>query len=89
MLSFVYTLFLGIFGGNPIYTEWKDDWEIMMEGFDERADNCVYLMRTMETEEIRHKQWLEGSETSRKTWCVIAAILGLDFVDYETEVMIN
>ena len=50
----------GMFMGAPIYTEWKDDWGTMMEDFEETSDNCEYLMRAMETEEIRQSQWLVG-----------------------------
>ena len=59
-----------------------------MDGFEDKTDNCVYLMHTMETDEIRHSQWLERSHDRKKIWCIIAAILGLGVVDYEMEVFI-
>lgn len=58
-----------------------------MEDFDDRTDNCVYLMHAMETEEIRHGQWLESGIDNKKAWCIIAAILGTEFGDNEDEVM--
>ena len=72
--------------GAPIYTEWLDEWGSMMEDFDETSDNCEYLMRAMETEEIRQAQWLESKLFDRKSWCIFIGVLGLGFVDTEGEV---
>ena len=49
-----------------MYTEWKDEWETMMEGFEEKCDNATYLLHSMETEDIRQRMWLEDRETSMR-----------------------
>ena len=57
-----------------------------MRGFEETSDNCEYLMRAMETEEIRQSQWLGSKRMDQKAWCVIVGVLGLQFVELEGEV---
>ena len=75
-----------MFKGAPKYTEWRDDWEIMMDDFEEVADNCEYLMRTMETEEIRQSQWLASQRDVHKSWCVLMGVLGQDTLKEEGQV---
>ena len=38
---------------DPIYREWKSDWEVTLDSIDEKSDSIVYLMRNIEAEEVR------------------------------------
>ena len=71
---------------DPIYREWKSEWEVMLENFEERCDNCLYTMRNMESEEVRQDRWFDPSEAENKKREMLAAVLGLDYFTYETEV---
>ena len=42
-----------LFGGEPIYTEWKEEWTLKMEEFDRQTEHCLYLMHSMEIDDIR------------------------------------
>lgn len=60
----------------------------MMEEFEERADNCVYLMRNFEGEEIRQIKWFSDEEADIRKKNALTAILGTDFYVYDSEVCI-
>lgn len=68
----------------PIYADWKTDWEVMMEDFEERCENCIYAMRNIESEEIRHDKWLSKADEKKKN--VLAGVVGMEYFLYETEV---
>lgn len=72
-------------GVDPIYSDWKDEWDVMMEEFEERADNCVYLMRNFEGEEIRQIKWFSDEEADIRKKNALTAILGTDFYVYDSE----
>ena len=36
----------------PIYREWKSEWEMTMDSIEEKSDSIVYLMRNIEAEEV-------------------------------------
>ena len=71
---------------DPIYQEWKSEWDQMMERFEDQCDNVMYLMRNMEGEEIRQEKWLDPDKVEEKQAKVIVSILGLDYLQYESEV---
>lgn len=68
----------------PIYSDWKTDWEEMMENFNERCDNCIYAMRNIESEEIRNDKWFRKADDKKKN--ILAGVLGMEYFLYETEV---
>ena len=71
---------------DPIYNEWKDDWEVMMDDFSDRCDNCIYLLRNFESEEIRQAKWLDPEKAEDKKKNVLMAVLGTDYYTYDSEV---
>ena len=37
---------------DPIYREWKSDWELMLDSIEEKSESIIYLMRNVEAEEV-------------------------------------
>ena len=82
-------MFLTPFAGvvsDPIYNDWKDDWEIMMDDFEDRCDNCIYLLRNFESEEVRQTKWLNPKKANEKMKNALTAIIGSDYYTYDGEV---
>ena len=73
-------------GVDPIYAEWKSDWEYMMDRFEEQCDDVCYLMRNLEGEEFRNEKWLKPEKLDAKSKSIIAAVIGLEYIDRESEV---
>ena len=69
---------------DPIYSEWQDEWEQLIEGFENICDNCIYIMRNMEAEEIRQRKFFD-QENKVKT-DLLVGVIGLDFFSTEAEV---
>lgn len=68
----------------PIYSEWKTDWELAMEKFEDRCDNCLYAMKNVENEEIRTDKWFRTANSKKKN--MLAGIVGSEYILYENEV---
>ena len=76
-------------GGNgidPVYMDWKDEWDVMMEAFEDRCDNCVYIMRNMESEEARQTKFFRKDDKDEKKKNVLAALVGMEYFLYDSEV---
>ena len=75
-----------VLGGapDPIYCEWKSDWEQKLEDLSNGCDNCTYLMRNMEVEELRQNKFFDQEDEIKKA--MLVAVLGLDFFTSEVEV---
>lgn len=37
---------------DPIYREWKSEWELTMDSIEEKSDSIIYLLRNVEAEEV-------------------------------------
>ena len=68
----------------PIYSEWKSDWELAMEKFEDRCDNCLYAMKNVENEEIRTDKWFRTANDKKRN--MLAGLVGSEYILYESEV---
>ena len=59
------SLFSGLFN-RPIYVEGKDEWEEKMDKFDEQWNTCMYLLRTMERDDISNIVWLQETSDDKR-----------------------
>lgn len=71
----------------PIYSDWKSDWELAMENFEDRCDNCLYAMKNVENEETRTDKWFRTANSKKKN--MLAGLVGSEYILYENEVSIN
>lgn len=69
----------------PIYSEWKTDWEVMMEKLEERCDNCVYALGNFESEDSRQTKWFDPKKADEKKKNMLVAVLGLEYFLYDKE----
>ena len=53
--------------------DWKNKWNVMMEAFEDRCDNWVYIMRYMENEEARQTNFFPAKMIRMKK-NVLAAV---------------
>jgi len=68
----------------PIYSDWKDEWDVMMDCFGDRCDNCMYMLRNMEGEETRQVSFFTDNVDEKKK-NVLTAIVGYDYYLYDSE----
>lgn len=73
----------------PIYSEWKTDWEVMMEKLEERCDNCVYALGNFESEDSRQTKWFDPKKADEKKKNMLVAVLGLEYFLYDKEVRLE
>nr|XP_047143727.1 uncharacterized protein LOC100197078 [Hydra vulgaris] len=67
----------------PIYSEWRDEWEQTIFDLESGCDNCTYVLRNMEADELRQKKFFEEEDELKKE--LLVAVLGLDFYTSEVE----
>ena len=65
----------------PIYSDWKSDWELAMEKFADRCDNCLYAMKNVENEETRTDKWFRTANNKKKN--MLAGLVGSEYILYE------
>ena len=58
----------------------------MMEAFEDWCDNCVYIMRNMESEEARQTKFVREDNKDEKKKNVLAAVIGMEYFLYDSEV---
>ncbi|XP_065658340.1 uncharacterized protein LOC100206152 isoform X5 [Hydra vulgaris] len=68
---------------DPIYYDWKDEFEQMVENLENNFDNCTYKLRNMEAEIHRQTMFFEQEEEIKNE--LLVATLGLDFFNSEVE----
>ncbi|XP_065066412.1 uncharacterized protein LOC135692255 [Rhopilema esculentum] len=72
---------------DPIYREWKSDWEMTLDSIEEKSDSIVYLMRNIEAEEVRQTQWMEPTKANEKKRNLLKLLVGSDEFTYENEIL--
>ncbi|XP_065658368.1 uncharacterized protein LOC100211692 isoform X4 [Hydra vulgaris] len=88
VLDFISTRVKSIASGsevvhNPIYLEWADDWDNLISGFSELCDNCIYMMRNIENENLRHIKFFESADKKKKN--LLKTVLNSDLLIYEND----
>ena len=71
---------------DPTYLDWKDEWEIMMEKLTDDCENCLYMMRNMESEETRQAKFFDQNSLDEKKTNVLTAIVGMEYFQYDSDV---
>jgi len=69
---------------NPIYSDWKDEWDVMMDSFVDRCDNCMYVLRNMAAEQTRQGMFFTENIDEKKKE-MLTAVIGVDYYLYDTE----
>ncbi len=74
-------------GIDPIYREWKSEWEQTLESIEEKSENIVYMLRNVEAEEVRQTRWLEPTKANEKKRNFLKMLVGSDEFTYENEIL--
>ena len=57
-----------------------------MASMEKCSEDCIYLMRGMEGEELIQQQWLFNETSNKRLWCLLVGVLGTDILRYESDV---
>jgi len=68
----------------PIYSDWKDEWELMMERLEENCESSLFLLRNMESEETRQAKFFDDNIDQKKK-DLITAVIGIDYFNTDIE----
>eukprot|EP00794_Sanderia_malayensis_P008930 gene8930-9882_t len=74
-------------GFDPIYREWKSDWEVTLDSIEEKTESIVYFMRNIEAEEVRQTNWMEPTKANEKKRNMLKMLVGSDEFVYENEIL--
>ena len=58
----------------------------MMTSFEKTSEDSIYLLRTMEDEEMAQEQWIDKKKEDKRLWCLIISVLGTNVLYDESEV---
>ena len=58
----------------------------MMEKLTDDCENCLYMMRNMESEETRQAKFFDQNSLDEKKTNVLTAVVGMEYFQYDSEV---
>lgn len=58
---------------DPIYREWKSDWEVTMDSIEEKSDSIIYLLRNVEAEEVSYEVYSSPVFSMVSRLCIVCS----------------